>query len=130
METLASDIDYVAFVEELEAQWPPERIKALVLEHKRKMCEKILAEIKQLELDNKEARIRGVSYKDRQSFTAKIKVRRTVFNWVREEGLQAKRGTFYAREFATPDFVPLIQKYGFEQRIINAFIGGYIGYPQ
>lgn len=131
METLPSEIDYVAFVEDLEAQWPPERIKALVLEHKRKVCEKILAEIKALEQGNKDARSQGMSYADRQkNFTVKIKVARTVFNWVRDEGLQINRGTFRASDFITPEFVPLILENGFEQRVIAAFIGGYLGYPQ
>lgn len=110
--------DYHDFLTELEKEWPPERIKEWVVEEKRRHYQNTAKYIQKLELDNRDARVRGVSYKEREkTFTAKMATARKVLAQVKQEGLDVKKQTFAVRELVSPLDVPFIESQGFEKHI-------------
>lgn len=68
----SSDIDLVAFVEDVEKEWTPERITRWLLERERSRYAFYKRRRKEVEIENKEARMRGVSYKDRQKYSRQL----------------------------------------------------------
>src|SRR5690606_20039417 len=89
-------------LDELEKEWTPERLKEYVLARMRERYQRTAKYVQQLELENKDARMRGVSYKDRTSFTAKIKTGLEVLRQYTQEGKEAKRKTYRIRDMVVP----------------------------
>jgi len=118
---------YQAFLDELEKEWPPERIKEHLLEKKRVQYQKAARYIQQLELSNRDARVKGVSYKVRQATHKKIEVGHRVLAIYKAEGLAMKHQTFGGvRDYIQPADMRFIQEGGFQKHLEYAVFG----YPQ
>lgn len=107
--------DYATFLDELVQEWTPDKTKAFVLNEYRRKCEWALKKIGELEIENNDARRRGVSYKERQTFTAKIDTLRKMFADHKAAGLKYKNKTIKATDFVTPGDVKLIREWGYEK---------------
>lgn len=107
--------DSASFMDEVCAEWPPQRVKEFVLSEYRRKCEWTLKKISELETANNDARRRGVSFKDRQTFTAKIETLRKMFTEYKAKGLEYKKKDLRATSFFTPGDEKLIREWGYEK---------------
>ncbi len=108
---------YDAFREKLDAEWTPTRTKELLLNLERDRCQFALSKIKAIELENADARKKGVSFKERQKYSTSIDVLRKMFEEHKQKGLVYKRGTYKASQFVTPLDVAVIEEKGFEHHM-------------
>lgn len=115
---------YETFLRSLEQEWPPERIREYVVQDLRNRYQQTARFIQKLELDNRDARVRGVSYKDRQSFTAKIKIGHDLVRKIQKAGTEAKRANYHVRSMVRPTDTPLIFRDGFEKHLQYTVLGG------
>lgn len=110
--------EYEAFLQELEKEWTPDKLKEWLLATTRNKCEWALKKIQELELGNRDARVKGMSYKERtEKYTKKIDAGRRVFEQWKQQGLQFKRGTYTVRDVVKPTDVPFIQERGMERHL-------------
>lgn len=113
---------YDAFIEKLEQEWPSERLKEFVLTRKREGCKWAVKKIEALELENRDARVKGVSFKERQTYTTKINALKKLFSEYREQGIYWSKQTPHVIQFAKPVDVEFIQSRGFETHLKLAII--------
>lgn len=119
----AAQNEYHAFIAELEKEWTPEKIKEWVLASYRAKCEWGLKRVKELELENRDARVKGMSYKERtEKYTKKIDAGRRVFEQWRQEGIHAKGVTFTVKDLVKPLDVPFIQARGMDRHLRMFFL--------
>lgn len=114
---------FAAFISKLEEEWPSDKIKEYVVQKKRERYQSTARFIQKLELDNRDARVRGVSFKDRQSFTVKINIGHKVLKDLQKEGNDAKRHTYPVRQLVGPLDMQFIQEMGFEKWLNHNIIG-------
>lgn len=120
---------YDTFVKELEAEWPAQRICEWLLNRERekyKFYRKTLAE---KETENKEARIKGMSYAARQKFSRQIIALEGLMKDSEKKGagyaqsLKTKNcGQYRALNYVSPLVVDLIHLKGFEHHLKYATI--------
>lgn len=108
---------YDAFVEELEAEWPDVRVKEFLLAKARRSCKYAAKKLADTELENKEARRKGISYADRQIYTKRMQAAKEFFIEWRDKGLKWSKQSFTARQFVTPLDVDFIQERGFDTHL-------------
>lgn len=111
--------EYEAFLQQLEEEWPAERIKAHVVEHRRKQYVSTKAYIEKLENQNRDARVQGVSYAERKPTSDKIALGQKVLADIVTQGNEAKRATYGVRYIVQPTDMPRIQEKGFEHHLNN-----------
>lgn len=75
----------------LREQYPPEKVKEILLAEQRRRCEWCLNKIKALELENRDARTRGVPYSKRNHYSRQIEILRKMFEDNKQKGLWYKR---------------------------------------
>ena len=119
---LEAEGEFAEFCLDLEAEWPPDRIKSFLLDEYRDRCKRCLEKEKELEVENRDQRAQGASYKDRKIYSTRIIAIRQLFNEYRSIGLRLKKMTFTARQFVTPSQMALIQSRGFETTLRLAII--------
>ncbi len=111
---------YNAFREKLDAEWTPTRTKAFALSLARTKCQFAIDKIKAIELENADARKRGVSFKERQKFSTSIDGLRKMFEDHKKQGLEWKKmpeASFRASLYVKPLDVALIEEKGFEHHL-------------
>lgn len=113
---------FESFVTELEKEWSPERIRDHVLSQMRDKYVRAKKYLAKLELDNRDARVQGLSYKDRQTFTVKIKGGDLALKEITSRGEQYKKENFSVREIVSPLDMPVIQKQGFEKYLDSTYV--------
>lgn len=114
--------EYHAWLTALETEWPPNRVKQAILEEFRRKCEWTLKKRETLEISNRDARSRGVSYAERKKTSSQIEALTKLFNEYKARGLEyKKRNDIYARNFLTPLDVIVCEEKGFEH-ILRVFI--------
>ncbi len=119
-EAEAAQTLYDAFREKLDAEWPPARTKEFMLSLARAKCQFAIDKIKAIELENLDARKRGVSFKERQKFSTSIDVLRKMFEDHKKQGLEWKKlpeASFRASLYVKPLDVALIEEKGFEHHL-------------
>jgi hypothetical protein len=119
-----ANVAYNEWFAELEKEWPPERVKEAVLSLMRERYQKTALYIKKLELDNRDARVRGVSYKERQKNHHRIEVGTRVLKEYAEEGKAAAKVTFTVKDMVTPLDMDQVQKEGFEKYLYKTYLFG------
>lgn len=115
-------MDYVEKVLALETEWPPERLQDYTLAYLRESCKWAQQKKKELELENKEARRKGVSYEKRQKCTMQIGVLDELFVKWRDRGIEYKRHPVKVDYFVQPTDLPYIEALGFEWHLRAAII--------
>lgn len=115
--------EYDIFLDELAVEWTPEKLKEWVLTNYRSKCEWALKRVKELELENRDARVRGMSYKERvEKYNKKITAGRNVFEAWRKQGIEATRMTFNVRAMVKPLDMPFIQERGMDRFLRMFFL--------
>lgn len=132
---------YWEFSHLLADEWPESRIRQLLEDNKNRLLQlkreeyrKTAIRLKELELENRDARAKGMSYKDRKVYTQKIKAGHQLVQLIKQEVTLINKFSF--PKFKAPDLVdpsdmPFVKRIGFE-----AFIGwkypdsAYWSYPQ
>lgn len=119
-------VEYRKFLGALISEWPHERIKEWVLAAKRVEYQRSVRHIKKLELDNRDARVRGVSFKERQRYHRLIEIGYARLDAIRKEGIAAKTVTYSALDYVQSFDMATIKARGFEKHLEYAIFG----YPQ
>lgn len=123
-----ANIDYKDFVFYLTKEWPDARLKEHVLEQKRQQWARAAKYIQDLELKNRDARVAGVGYKERdEKYGKKIKVGHRVLEEYKREGQELKKKEFSVASLVRPSDMQTIQKDGFEKYLYFTLC---FGYPQ
>jgi len=112
----------------LASEWTPQRIKDFLLEEKRNQHKTIAKKITQIERENYDARAKGVSYKDRQTFTVKLAEAKKLLVRVRQEGAEISRKHYTVETLISPTLLPSVEKRGFTTFLREDVLGIY-GYP-
>ena len=106
----------------LEKEWPATRIKEWRLERKRTLYSKAKKKVADLELTNRDARVRGESYKERKRYTDQLNLGNTVLALLASEGTELKTSVPIAvHDLVTPYDAGYILKYGFEEYLRAKF---------
>lgn len=102
------------FLDELEKEWSPERIKEHLLSEMRAKYARAKKYLSKLELDNRDARVAGMSYKERQTFTVKIRGGQEALKDYVRRGDEIKKTEYTVRTLMPLD-MPYVQKEGYEK---------------
>lgn len=121
-----ADVAYRQFLAELAIVWTPEAIMEFALSQKRTLYRYIATRIPQLERENADARAKGTSYQERQSFTVKLEQAHKALVQVQQQAEYLKRTKLPISHFVRPTDMPSIHKNGVEAYLSNLFIT----YPQ
>lgn len=113
---------YESFLKELEGTWTPDAIKEYVLGQMRAKYTSGKKYLVQLELDNRDARVQGKSYKERQTYTSKIKGGDVFLKETAKKGDEYKRHVFSVRDIVTPFDMATIQTLGFEKYLDFTYV--------
>lgn len=115
-------MDYLGTVLALEAEWPKEKLQTYVLDELRESCRWARQKQRELELENKESRRKGVSYKEREKCTMRIGVLEGLFEKWKARGIEYKKHLVKVNYFVQPEDVPYIEALGFEWYLRSAII--------
>lgn len=121
----ATKTAYDAFIATLRNDWTPSRILAHLTDEQRKNYKSTAYFIQKLELDNRDARVRGVSYKERQSFTAKIKTGYKLLQDIQRSIPTLKSKNITVDGLVRPSDMGFIQQYGFGEYLRQNVLGSY-----
>lgn len=113
---------WVGFQDELCHEYPTEVVKALVLAELRRKCEWYTQKIKEIELENKDARQRGVSFKERQKYSTQIETLKQLFKETRLKGIEYSKRNVFATDFVRPGDIEVVHSRGFEKHLKYALI--------
>lgn len=119
---LKQKAEYEAFMAELEASWPEERIANFLLEEYRLRYKGTAERIKELEVENAEARRNGVSYRQRLAIAEKIKNGMAVAKAYRATGERVKGDRWSVRELVKPLDVQFVKEWGMEKYLIRTVV--------
>lgn len=115
--------DYNAFIYELAQEWPPERLKEYVLQQLRDKYASAAKYLQKLEVDNRDARARGVSYKEREkTFTAKIRGGHEYIRELKKRGQEAKTWDYTLSGWVGPMDAAYVQEHGLEKHLKYAVL--------
>lgn len=110
------------FLCELEKEWTPERIREVVIQKRRNDYQSTARLIQKIELDNRDARVRGMSYKDREStFTVKLTIGKQLLQNIKQKAYEDKKRTYILRELISPVDMPFIRQEGFEKFLNSSY---------
>lgn len=121
-EAEAAQEEWLKFRVDLNLEWPPERIKEYILAELRRKCEWYLKKREALELENRDARVKGVSFKDRQHYSAKITALNGLFADTKAKGLKYSKQDLSIRDFVKPIDAEVVHTKGFENHLKFALI--------
>ena len=103
------------FRTELDREWTCERIRDFLVEKKREAYKDTAILVNKLELQNRDARVKGVSFKERKTFIEKIATGHRLAIDIQKEVHQIKRGQYKASTMVSPIDYPVIQEQGFDK---------------
>lgn len=106
---------YEGFTAKLDSEWKSERIRDFLIAKKREQYQQTARLIKKLELDNRDARTKGVSFMKRKVYTDKIAIGYRLVIDLQKEAHQMKRTNYRASNMVCPLDFPFIEKEGFEK---------------
>lgn len=102
---------------DLQKEWPEDRLRKYMLAELRESCEWAKKKKEVLELENRELRRKGVSYKDRQRVSIKIQVLADLFQKWRDQGVEYSKNPMKLTEFVAPEDIGWIQVVGLERHL-------------
>lgn len=106
--------EFESFSWEIEKQWPPSRIKEFIVQHHRDTYAKCGKRIREVELENRDDRIRGVSFANRKKHADKMKFLYDYATHSAKRGIDAKSLVYDVRLMVEPTDMILIERSGFE----------------
>lgn len=108
---------------DLELEWPPDRVKSFVTSYLRESCQWAIKRREDIEFYNKDARIKGVSYKDRKKYSVQIQALNELFIKWRERGIKYSRQDMNINDFIRNEGdLELIHKLGVEHQIKSMLV--------
>lgn len=113
-------MDYTELVMQLEKEWPAQRLRDFSLDYWRESCKWALARRDGIELENKEARVRGVPYAERKKYSVQIEALNGLFLKWKNRGVYYDRHPIKMHELVQPEDLPYIHSVGFEQHLRSA----------
>lgn len=123
-ELMTAFIAWRDFMFVIRAEWTPARLKEWLLQHKRDLYAAAARSLQAVELENKDARIKGVSFKERTTtFTAKADKLRRIAHGIKQDGLAVKKATFDIETYVQPEDMPAILEGGMEKHLKYALFG-------
>lgn len=108
------------FMENLEKEWPTQRLREFALEKMRDSCKWALDKRAALELENKEARAKGVPYSERKKFTVKIEALNGLFQKWKRRGIYYNTHPVVLHEVVQPEDLDYIHSIRFERFLETA----------
>lgn len=114
--------DYIGTVIPLEEEWPSERLQQYILAELRESCQWALKKKQELELDNRDARMLGVSYKERKAFTVKIEALDMLFAKWRARGIEYSKKKVKVSDLVRTEDLSYIHTLGFEWHLRGAIL--------
>lgn len=110
-------MDYLAYLEEAQKEWTPEKLKAEVLAMLRGACEFYKDKRKQIEIENAEARRKGVSYQERKKASLQLEVLERSFRELRARGIAYSRDCPPLHALVRPEDMDYIHSFGLEEHL-------------
>lgn len=108
---------------ELEVEWPPARVKEFVMNYLRESCQWAFKRREEIELENKDARIKGVSYKDRKKYSVQLEALNDLLRKWRKMGIEFDGKTPTINDFIRDEGdIELIHKLGVEHQIKSVIV--------
>lgn len=105
------------FMEKLEQEWPPERLKEWINAYYVNRYKSTQEFIEKLETKNRDDRVRGVSFKDREPLSKKISVGGKVLADIKAQAEQAKKYNYNVHNFVELVDMPYVKARGFEAQL-------------
>jgi hypothetical protein len=102
------------FMETLGNEWPSDRIKNWINSYYDRHIATLDAFIVKLEIQNRDERTKGVSYKDRKVISEKIEAGHRVVASMRKDAAEAKAKSYNVHQFVEPIDMPMVKEKGFE----------------
>lgn len=120
---------YQALLGAIEKEWPPQRITEWQTSRYRAFWKFYRKRLSEIESENESARRRGVSYKERATFSKKISALQELLKeteakgkqWARD--LRSKNYRVSAKTVTNPDDYGVIHAKGFEEHLKYAMLG-------
>lgn len=110
--------EYARFLFEIDAAWPPEKLKELLISLLREHYAFLIKKRTELEKENADARRKGVPFADRRMYSTKIASLEGVINETRMNGQKLGRlapTAFLASSLISPSEASEIDRLGFEE---------------
>lgn len=114
--------EYAQFLTNLNIEWPAERVKEFILAELRRKCEWCVKRTQEIEFENRDARTKGVSFKDRQKYSKQLEELKKLFHDLRAKGVEYSKQNLLAQQFVTPIHAQVILSDGFEKYLKLAII--------
>lgn len=122
-EAVALGTRYDAFLAKLDAEWTPTRLKEFLLTRQRNKLRWLQKKWETLELENADARKKGVSYKEREKYSSQIATLKKMWQEDREQGIKLSKATLKASNLVKPLDLEFIESRGFEEFLKYNFYG-------
>ncbi len=106
--------EFETFSYGIEKEWPPSRIKEFVIQHHRDTYAKCGKMIGDVELENRDDRVKGVSFLERKKHTDKMKMLYDHATRSAKRGIDAKALIYDVRVMVEPTDMIFIERSGFE----------------
>lgn len=108
---------------QLERENGPDWVRTFILNKMRRRYQWASKKIKELEIENQEARQKGVSYKNRETYGKRIASLEKWLKEIEQTGIYYKQAEVVdAGDFISPIDVPSIRKKGFKHRLNMHFL--------
>lgn len=116
------ETDYVETVFKLREEWPETRLRQYILEQLRESCLWAKKKREEMEIENKEARVKGVSYAERKKYSTKIEALDHLFLKWRNRGIKYTKSPIQIQDIIQPEDLSYVQALGFEWHLRSAMI--------
>jgi len=107
--------EFETFSYSIEKEWPPSRIKEFIVQHHRDTYAKCGKMIGDVELENRDDRIKGVSFAERRKHTDKMKRLYDYASHSAKRGIDAKALVYDVRIMVEPTDMIFIERSGFKE---------------
>lgn len=109
--------DYIDIMLKAQAEWPEQKLQTFILDYLRENCEWAINKRNELEVENKEARSKGISYQERKNYSVKIEALNHLFQKWKERGLFYKKHPLSVASLLAPEDLEYIHSVGVEKHI-------------
>lgn len=113
------ETDYIEQIKLLESEWPENKLRKFIADHLRESCEFALKKRSELEIENKDARMKGVSYAKRKRYTMRIETADFHFKKWKEMGISYSKRLPKMSDLVRPEDMSYIHNFGFEEHVKN-----------
>ncbi len=106
--------EWKEFIAQLDSEWSSDRIKEWVIAYHASRHKTIVEFIDKMEIKNRDDRVKGVSFKDRQVLSQKITLGLKIAGDIKKDAEECKKKSYNVHQFVEPVDMPLVKENGFE----------------